>query len=852
MASRLFGILSAFVAITVHFSFSIISAVADDEGNKRPNILFIPVDDLNNWVGYFSKNTPKGNAQSMTPNLDRLSAMGLSFTNAHASATICNPSRAAVWSGVRAETSGCYDNKDHPWTSFIKEGLGLNAHFKENGYMTFARGKTYHSSQQGKEKPLTCYVDEWDEYPKIKQGDVIKYITDRVGFTEPLLYDIQDDDDPDWHTVDYCHDKLMETTDDRDGKPFFLACGIVKPHMPWAVPQKYYDLYPASEVELPPYPTTNDVKDWEEAIWEDLADVPEYAINKMSNPDKEFTEVIELGVWESSIQSYLATIAYMDMNIGRLLDAFEKSPERDNTIVVLWSDHGYHLGEKGHHKKQTLWEEASDVPFIWVVPGVTTPGTICDRPVDLQSIYPTLSKLAGLDVPDHVDGDDIRPLLEDPSAEWDGVAKVTVRYKNHAIVDQRYRYIRYVDGSEELYDHDNDPNEFTNLANWRDYRDVKRRLATHLPQVDMPAWHDGEMNLNVTISCNDEDVTVKKCPGGGNFFVARDPNNYCRFLECPEYIPEPTASPTESPTQEEETDDPTESPTSSPTFDPTASPTDFNIIEDEEIMELEGVVDMTPPKDTNAGNDADKGISKLLDFTISVDIPEGSSRQLQSNERSDVALYLNNNLEDITADALEEELKRVTKSSGFPFANPSGVSLTRKRKQVYDLDAGERYEATFGGIVLFEKTSKQHFFPAMADVQDMQVEAMPRVGDDLVYVIQKEVPGSQVSSVVTEVHAESQEASTPLTMSGGGENNGDNSNTNLIIIVSCCVVAGAALVAMAAYVILTRSRRTKKDEPSTESDDYEYPPSEDEDAPEEKREQAISSKSKSRTFESED
>ena len=812
------------------------------------NPSLVKPDDLNNWIGYFARNTPKGNAQSMTPNLDRLSAMGLSFTNAHASATICNPSRTAVWSGVRAETSGCYDNKDFPWKSYIKEGLGLNAHFKENGYMTFARGKTYHSSQAGKEKPLTCYVDEWDEYPKIEQGDVIKYITDRMGFTEPLLYDIKDDDDPDWHTVDYCNDKLMETREDRDGKPFFLACGLVKPHLPWAVPQKYYDLYPASGVELPPYPTTNDIKDWEEAIWEDLADVPDYAIRKMANPDKEFTEVIELGVWESSIQSYLATINYMDMNVGRLLDAYEASPEKDNTIIVLWSDHGYHLGEKGHHKKQTLWEEASDVPFIWVVPGMTTPGTLCDRPVDLQSIYPTLCKLAGLDVPDHVDGDDIRPLLENSDAEWDGVAKVTVRYKNHAIVDQCYRYIRYVDGSEELYDHDNDPNEFTNLANMRDYRDVKARLASHLPKVDMPAWHQGELNHNVNITCNDYDITVKRCPGGGNYFVARDPNKNCQFVECPEYIPEATASPTEAPT-ELDTDHPTEFATASPSFGPTAFPTGSLVIED--VIDLEGIVDMTPASDTvtDVSSQADTGISQLLDFTISIDIPESSSRRLQNSERSDIVRYLNDNLEDITALALEEQLKRITKSSGFPFASPSGVSLTRKRKKVVDLAAGERYEATFGGIVLFEKTREQQFFPARADVQDMQVEAMPRVGDDLISVIMDEVPGSPaITSVVTEVHEEPQDsqAGSSSTVMSGGNSSGDNSTSNLIIIVSCCVVAGVALFAIAAYVLVRRSPRTKKMElDKVGTHDYEYPPSEDGADVGEKQEQAIASTRKS-------
>jgi arylsulfatase A-like enzyme len=429
---------NSFTTTAMSVTFLLLSVVCGTASalTDKPNILMIPIDDLNNWVGYFNEHTPKGNQQSLTPNLDRLSAMGMSFTNAHASATICNPSRAAVWSGVRAGISGCYDNKDYPWKPFINERMGLNYWLQQGGYHTAARGKTYHSSQQGETNAVKIYVDEWDDYPKVHAGDVVGEYTDRMGFTHDieLSREVYDDDDPDWHTVNFCADKLHEDPSKRDNKPLFLACGIVKPHLPWVVPQKYYDRFPPDEVNLPPYATTNNWKEWEERVWEDLKDVPEYAINKIANPDKEFTEVIELGKWETSIQSYLAAIAYMDMNIGRLIDAFEKSPEKDNTIIVLWSDHGYHLGEKGHHKKQTLWEEASDVPYIWVVPGMTEPGSICNKPVDLQSMYPTLMKLVGLDVPDHVDGDDIRPLLEDANADWDGVATVTVRYKNHAIV----------------------------------------------------------------------------------------------------------------------------------------------------------------------------------------------------------------------------------------------------------------------------------------------------------------------------------------------------------------------------------------------------------------------------------
>ena len=215
---------------TFHLLLVAVLAGAASALTDKPNILMIPIDDLNNWVGYFNKHTPKGNQQSLTPNLDRISAMGMSFTNAHASATICNPSRAAVWSGVRAGVSGCYDNKDYPWKSFIKERLGMNYWLQQGGYHTAARGKTYHSSQQGEENDVKIYTDEWDDYPKVHAGDVVKEYTDRMGFTEDieLSREVRDDDDPDWHTVDFCAEKLNEDPKERDNKPLFLACGFVK------------------------------------------------------------------------------------------------------------------------------------------------------------------------------------------------------------------------------------------------------------------------------------------------------------------------------------------------------------------------------------------------------------------------------------------------------------------------------------------------------------------------------------------------------------------------------------------------------------------------------------------------
>ena len=802
----------------------------------------------------------------------------------------------------------------------------MNYWLQQGGYHTAARGKTYHSSQQGEENDVKIYTDEWDDYPKVHAGDVVKEYTDRMGFTEDieLSRKVRDDDDPDWHTVDFCAEKLNEDPQKRDNKPLFLACGFVKvsysfatsvylscilpcrssishfaiyfhsfaaqPHLPWVVPQKYYDRFPADEVKLPPYSTTNDWKEWRDRVEEDLEDVPEYAIDKIARPDKEFEEVVELGKWETSIQSYLAAIAYLDMNIGRLVDAFENSPERDNTIIMLWSDHGYHLGEKGHHKKQTLWEEASDVPFIWVVPGMTKPGSICNKPVDLQSIYPTLFKLVGLDVPDHVDGDDIRPLLEDADADWDGVATVTVRYKNHAIVDERYRYIRYVDGSEELYDHDIDPNEFTNLRKDPNYADVKARLRARLPKVDMPTWRpedDISMNLNVQITCNDKTTTVKRCPGAGNpYFVARDPNNDCKFLDCPEYDAEPTASPSAKPTGIEiDTDDyPTFSPTESPGKDPTASttldllfgmgdptaspvkdPTASNATLDvvfgtptavcaaaaERSQEcgstnlgrpefccdgyvcvgkgsnkciLEKVPEQVEEEPPTASPTAapftviDTGVAELLDFGVSIDIPgappeESDRRQL---ERSDVALYLNENLEAILSGSMLDELVRVIDSSGFPFAKPSSVSLTRKNKKVTEVGDGERYQVTYGGIVTFVQTEAQQFLPTKADVQGMQAEVMPRVGDRVVDDLMEEMADARISSVVADVIMTSDAMGAP-----DQPRTNEESNSNTLYIAIGCAVGGVVLLALAAFLIV-RSKKTSTKK-ATDDTSYNYP-----------------------------
>jgi len=213
---------------------------------------------------------------------------------------------------------------------------------------------------------------------------------------------------------------------------------------------------------------------------DDLNDVPAAGI-KMARPDGDHQAVVSNDQWKHAVQGYLATIKFLDEQIGRLAAAVDKSGRSDSLVIVLWSDHGWHLGEKQHWRKFALWEEAARAPLAFVAPGVTRPGTQCGAGVDFMSIYPTLVDLIGLPIPDHVQGPSLRPLLENPQTTWDGVALTTHGRGNHAVRDPDWRYIRYADGSEELYDHRTDPYEWTNLAGRAEHAAVTRRLAAAIP-----------------------------------------------------------------------------------------------------------------------------------------------------------------------------------------------------------------------------------------------------------------------------------------------------------------------------------------------------------------------------------
>jgi arylsulfatase A-like enzyme len=433
--------------------FLMSSAAAAD----RPNVLFIAIDDLNHWVTHLGRNP-----QARTPNIDRLAKMGVTFTNAHCAVPACEPSRCALMSGRRPWTSGCYKN-GHAWKKFQAPGEGLSAQFLEAGYHVAGAGKIYHS--------MAYHEEEWTEYMS-REGlssngpGVQKYDGFHVDKVHP---DLKDDDIIDWHSTDYCIERMQR----EDGKPFFLACGLYKPHLAFVAPRKYYEAFPLDSIELPPHRE------------DDLADIPPAGI-KMARPEGDHAKFLKSGRWKAAIQSYLATCAYTDTNVGRLLDALEKSPHKDNTIIVLWTDHGWSLGEKQHWRKFALWEETTRTPFIWVVPGVTKPGTRSSRSVDLMSIYPTLCELAGIEVPSHVEGRSIVSLLEDPAAAWDLPAITTHGRGNHSVRTETHRYIRYADGSEELYHNAEDPYEWKNLAENPEYAQLKAKLGKWLPKKEQP------------------------------------------------------------------------------------------------------------------------------------------------------------------------------------------------------------------------------------------------------------------------------------------------------------------------------------------------------------------------------
>lgn len=445
---------------------------------ERPNVLFLCVDDMKDWVhclgGY------EGTVH--TPNIDRLAQRGVLFTNAHCVSPKCAPSRAAILTGLRPSTTGLYDN-GHWWLPNLPQATTIPRHFQNHGYHVAGAGKVFHHTA-GNHPP-----NQWDEFRRLTfqedpwfRGNELNYPWSKPrSFPSGFPYSevkglghendwgslpISDDEYDDEHTTDFAVEYLRRDRSEGDA-PFFLACGLFRPHLPWYVPQKYFDLYPLEEIVLPR------IKEG------DLNDLPPEALALAKARRSDFETIQKAGKWGHAVRAYLASISCADAKIGRVLNALNESPHAENTIVVLWSDHGWHLGEKQHWHKSTLWEEATRVPFVVCAPGCEA--GVCDRPVSLLDIYPTLVELAGLAKIESLEGVSLTPLLNNPQAQWNRPAVIEYQRGNAAVRSTRYRYIRYRNGGEELYDHQTDPHEWNNLAAHSEYARVKEELAGWLP-----------------------------------------------------------------------------------------------------------------------------------------------------------------------------------------------------------------------------------------------------------------------------------------------------------------------------------------------------------------------------------
>jgi arylsulfatase A-like enzyme len=427
----------------------------------RYNVLFMAIDDLNDWVGCLG-----GHPDTKTPNMDRLAARGMNFASAHSAAPVCNPSRASLMTGILPSTSGVYGNTD-PWREHMPDAVTLPQHFMAHGYKAIARGKIYHGGW-----PDTN-PGAWDEY--IPKGGDPAPDTSNPRYANPISnvfwgpVNGTEEEMDDYKVASWTADQLNTKHD----KPFFLGCGFFKPHLKWCVPQEFFDMFPPEDVTLP---NINE---------NDLDDVPPLGDNIALNGVHE--AVLAIDGWADGVAAYLATINFVDKQVGRVLDALEASEYNDNTIVVLWSDHGWHLGEKLHWKKFSLWEEATHNLLFMSVPGLTKPNSRCEQPVNLTDIYPTLVDLCGLRKNDALQGLSLVPLLMNPDADWQRPALSTRRWKNHSLRTKRWRYIQYSDGTEELYDRDVDPLEWTNLL-WGtplpEHRAIADDLIKWLPTVN--------------------------------------------------------------------------------------------------------------------------------------------------------------------------------------------------------------------------------------------------------------------------------------------------------------------------------------------------------------------------------
>ncbi|OHX64284.1 sulfatase [Flammeovirga pacifica] len=446
--------------------------------DKRPNVLFIAIDDINDWIGPLG-----GHPQAITPNIDKFCNEGaVIFNNAVCAAPICGPSRSANLSGFMPNRTGVYGNATNMiYTDLVKENATLPEYFSKNGYHTLSNGKIFHkhATENGvdfghwafdEHARARRYVKDSPNQKKLysAKGGVIDGVKDEAYKSKaklswgPTKKDFNE-------TVDY---KVAQWTKEQLQKefdqPFFMAVGLIKPHLPWFVPQEFFDKYDLDTIQTP------EVKE------DDLMDITKKDGTPLFHPTKEYQWIKKHGLEKEATRAYLANLTYADACLGIIFDALEKSGHADNTIIVIWGDHGWHLGEKQRYLKSTLWSEVTKTPFI-----VRTPQQkemlYCSRTVSLIDMYPTLNALCGLPQKKEIDGHDFSSLLENPSNNWE-YPGVTVSVDGTSVMTEEWHYIHYLSGVSELYDIQKDPMEWHNLIEEPQYEKIVKSLHQWVPK----------------------------------------------------------------------------------------------------------------------------------------------------------------------------------------------------------------------------------------------------------------------------------------------------------------------------------------------------------------------------------
>ena len=439
---------------------------------KKPDVVFIIVDDLNDWIGVMG-----GHPQSQTPNLDALAARGVLFTNAHCNAPQCGPSRTSLLQGLYPRSTGRYFNVpsrmpffgDQPTEGITsknppKDPTLFHQHFKQNGYRVVSGGKVTHGASVKLQENVDAYLNR----PRDVQG---KFTDDKANlWGEGGPHNHPEEETGDYKVAQWAIDQWQKV----GNKPLLMTVGFYRPHRPFNAPKAYFEKFPLESIQLPA------------VLEDDLDDLPPYgkalarsnAHKDLFKPRTVHEQILHLGgekEWQYMVQSYLACINYVDTQIGHFLEALKENPRDRETVIVLTSDHGWNLGEKTHWCKAAIWRDTTRVPFMVVLPGVTEAGSRNNQPISHVDIYPSLCDFSGIPKPGHLEGRSILPLLKDSNATRN-VAFLSYGPENTAAQSERYRYIRYEDGSEELYDHQRDPHEWTNLSGNPKYAGIKKKL----------------------------------------------------------------------------------------------------------------------------------------------------------------------------------------------------------------------------------------------------------------------------------------------------------------------------------------------------------------------------------------